>query len=64
MEFSLKLTINEGNYNFTSDIYSLGLTLIKLLTVQIPYKACKGALNIYVNKKKRIMPESFKLIME
>ena len=56
--------VNEGNYNFTSDIYSLGLTLIELLTVQIPYKECEGALNIYVNKKKGIMPESFKLITD
>jgi hypothetical protein len=56
--------VNEGNYNFKSDIYSLGLTLIELLTVQIPYKECEGALNIYINKKKGILPESFKLITD
>ena len=56
--------VNEGHYNFKSDIYSLGLTLIELLTVQIPYKECEGALNIYINKKKGILPESFKLITD
>jgi len=56
--------VNEGNYNFKSDIYSLGLSLIELLTVQKPYKECEGSLNIYINKKKGIMPESFKLIKD
>ena len=56
--------VNEGHYSFKSDIYSLGLTLIELLTVQIPYKECEGALNIYINKKKGILPESFKLITD
>ena len=55
--------VNEGKYGFNSDIYSLGLTLIELLTVQKPYKECEGALNIYINKKKGILPESFKLIV-
>ena len=54
--------VNEGKYNFKADIFSLGLTLIELLTVQKPYKECEGALNIYVNKKKGILPESFKNI--
>jgi WNK lysine deficient protein kinase len=54
--------VNEGKYGFKSDIYSLGLTLIELLTVQKPYKECEGALNIYINKKKGILPESFKTI--
>ena len=54
--------VNEGKYNFNADIYSLGLTLIELLTVQKPYKECEGALNIYVNKKKGILPESFNII--
>ena len=56
--------INEGKYGFKSDIYSLGLTLIELLTVQKPYKECEGALNIYINKKKGILPESFKTIVD
>lgn len=56
--------VNEGKYNFKSDIYSLGLSLIELLTVQKPYKECEGSLNIYINKKKGIMPESFKLIKD
>ena len=56
--------VNEGKYNFKSDIYSLGLSLIELLTVQKPYKECEGSLNIYINKKKGIMPESFKLIQD
>ena len=51
--------VNEGKYGFKSNIYSLGLTLIELLTVQKPYKECEGALNIYINKKKGILPESF-----
>ena len=55
--------VNEGKYGFNSDIYSLGLTLIELLTVQKPYKECEGALNIYINKKKGILPDSFKLIV-
>ena len=54
--------VNEGKYGFKSDIYSLGLTLIELLTVQKPYKECEGALNIYINKIKGILPESFKII--
>ena len=56
--------VNEGKYSFKSDIYSLGLTLIELLTVQKPYKECEGALNIYVNKKRGILPESFKIITD
>ena len=56
--------VNEGKYGFKSDIYSLGLTLIELLTVQKPYKECEGALNIYINKIKGILPESFKLITD
>ena len=56
--------INEGKYGFKSDIYSLGLTLIELLTVQKPYKECEGALNIYINKIKGILPESFKIITD
>ena len=56
--------VNEGKYGFKSDIYSLGLTLIELLTVQKPYKECEGALNIYINKKKGILPESFKIIVD
>ena len=56
--------VNEGKYGFKSDIYSLGLTLIELLTVQKPYKECEGALNIYINKKKGILPESFKTIVD
>ena len=56
--------VNEGKYDFKSDIYSLGLTLIELLTVQKPYKECEGALNIYINKKKGILPKSFDLITD
>ena len=56
--------VNEGKYDFKSDVYSLGLALIELLTVQKPYKECEGALNIYINKKKGILPESFKLIVD
>ena len=56
--------VNEGIYNYKADIYSLGLSLIELLTVQKPYKECEGALNIYINKKKGIMPESFKIISD
>ena len=56
--------VNEGKYGFKSDIYSLGLTLIELLTVQKPYKECEGALNIYINKIRGILPESFKLITD
>ena len=56
--------VNEGKYTFKADIYSLGLSLLELLTVQKPYKECEGALNIYVNKKKGIMPECLKLITD
>ena len=56
--------VNEGKYNYKADIYSLGLSLVELLTVQKPYKECEGALNIYINKKKGNMPESFNIITE
>ena len=56
--------VNEGKYSYKADIYSLGLSLVELLTVQKPYKECEGALNIYVNKKKGIMPESFSIITD
>ena len=56
--------VNEGKYTFKADIYSLGLSLLELLTVQKPYKECEGALNIYINKKKGIMPECLKLITD
>ena len=38
--------------------------MIELLTVQKPYKECEGALNIYINKIRGILPESFKLITD
>ena len=56
--------VNEGKYNYKADIYSLGLSLVELLTVQKPYKECEGALSIYINKKKGNMPESFNIITE
>ena len=51
--------INEGKYSFKVDIYSLGLTIIEMLTLETPYKECEGTLKIYENKKNEIYPESF-----
>ena len=51
--------IHEGKYSFKVDIYSLGLTIIEMLTLETPYKECEGTLKIYENKKNEIYPESF-----
>ncbi len=54
--------VHEGKYNTKADIYSLGMSIIEMLTLEKPYKECDGILNIYQKKKKNIYPESLNKI--
>ena len=54
--------VHEGKYNTKADIYSLGMAIIEMLTLETPYKECDGILQIYDKEKKNIFPESLKKI--
>ena len=54
--------VKEGKYTFKADIYSFGLTLLQLLTMEKPYKEFQRKINIYEAKKKGIFPLSFNQI--
>ena len=54
--------VHEGKYNTKADIYSLGMAIIEMLTLETPYKECDGILQIYDKEKKNIYPESLKKI--
>ena len=54
--------VHEGKYNTKADIYSLGMSIIEMLTLEKPYKECDGLLNIYQKQKKNIYPESLNKI--
>ena len=53
----------EGKYTTKADIYSLGMCIIQMITLEVPYKECGGAaLKIYDNVKKGILPRALKRI--
>ena len=54
--------VQKGKYTFKADIYSLGLTIIEMLTLEIPYKECEGTLQLYEKKSKGIYPNAMKRI--
>jgi serine/threonine protein kinase len=54
--------VKEGKYTFKADIYSLGLTLLQLLTMEMPYKEYLRKDSIYEAKKKKKYPLSFNQI--
>ena len=54
--------VHEGKYNTKADIYSLGMSIIEMLTLEKPYKECDGILHIYQKQKKNIYPESLNKI--
>ena len=54
--------VHEGKYNTKADIYSLGMSIIEMLTLEKPYKECDGILNIYQKQKNNIYPESLNKI--
>ena len=54
--------VKEGKYSFKADIYSLGLTLIQLITMEKPYKEFERKIDIYEAKKKGEYPLSFNQI--
>ena len=54
--------VKEGKYSFKADIYSLGLTLIQLITMEKPYKEFQRKIDIYEAKKKGEYPLSFSQI--
>ena len=54
--------VKEGKYSFKADIYSFGLTLIQLITMEKPYKEFQRKIDIYEAKKKGQYPLSFNQI--
>lgn len=54
--------VKEGKYTFKADIYSLGLTIIQILTMEKPYKEFKRKNNLYEAKKNGKLPLSFNQI--
>lgn len=49
----------EGHYTTKADIYSLGMTIIEMITLEIPYKECGGiVMKIYDNVIKGILPRA------
>lgn len=54
--------VKEGKYSFKADIYSFGLTLIQLITMEKPYKEFQRKIDIYKAKKKGEYPISFNQI--
>jgi len=54
--------VQKGKYTFKADIYSLGLTIIEMLTLEIPYKECEGTLQLYEKKSKGLYPNVMKRI--
>ena len=54
--------VKEGKYTFKADIYSLGITIIQILTMERPYKEFRKKENLYEAKKKGLFPLSFNQI--
>ena len=54
--------VKDGKYTFKADIYSLGLTLLQLLTMEMPYKEYQRKKSIYEAKKNKTYPSSFNQI--
>ena len=54
--------VKEGKYSFKADIYSFGLTLIQLITMEKPYKEFQRKIDIFEAKKKGEYPLSFNQI--
>jgi serine/threonine protein kinase len=54
--------VQKGKYTFKADIYSLGLTIIEMLTLEIPYRECEGTLQMYEKKNKGLYPNIMKRI--
>jgi len=54
----LKKNNNEDGYTNKCDIYSFGIMLIEMITLESPYKECKNVLEIMTLKEKIKLPES------
>lgn len=53
----------EGKYTTKADIYSLGMCILEMITLEVPYKECEGAaMKIYDNVKKGILPKALNRI--
>lgn len=55
----MSFEVFEGKYTVKADIYSLGMSIIEMLTLEKPYKECEGPMAIYYNITHGIFPESF-----
>ena len=51
--------VKQGKYTFKADIYSLGLTIVQLVTMEKPYKEFRKKENIYEAKINGKLPLSF-----
>ena len=54
--------VKNGKYTFKADIYSFGLTIIQLLTMEKPYREFQRKKNLYEAKTRNILPLSFNQI--
>lgn len=46
----------EGKYGVKADIYSLGICIVEMVTLECPYKECETIMLMYENAKHNIMP--------
>ena len=54
--------VKDGKYTFKADVYSFGLTIVQLLTMEKPYKEFQRKKYIYEAKKNGVYPLSFNQI--
>ena len=48
----------EEKYGINADIYSFGMCLLEMVTLEKPYKECENILKIYTHAKEGILPKA------
>jgi WNK lysine deficient protein kinase len=53
---------DEDEYDEKVDIYSFGMCLLEMITMETPYRECINTIQIYNKKKESILPESLEKV--
>jgi WNK lysine deficient protein kinase len=53
---------DQDKYDEKVDIYSFGMCLLEMITMETPYKECSNTIQIYNKKKECILPESLEKV--